>query len=109
TPPAPATPRGGGNSPAIPEPLRSRMAAVPMPAMMQALGMYVPLKSPPTPEDLADGVLFLASDLSRCVTGTTLHVDGGTMAAAGFLEWPFGEGHLPVAAPTSARRLFGDG
>jgi NAD(P)-dependent dehydrogenase (short-subunit alcohol dehydrogenase family) len=106
---APDTTPSEGNHLAIPEPLRSRMAAVPMPAMMQALGMYVPLKTPPTPEDLADGVLFLASDLSRCVTGTTLHVDGGTMAAAGFLEWPFGEGHLPVAAPTSARRLFGEG
>jgi NAD(P)-dependent dehydrogenase (short-subunit alcohol dehydrogenase family) len=106
---APDTTPSEGNYLAIPEPLRSRMAAVPLPAMMEALGMYVPLKSPPTPEDLADGVLFLASDLSRCVTGTTLHVDGGTMAAAGFLEWPFGEGHLPVAAPTSARRLFDDG
>jgi NAD(P)-dependent dehydrogenase (short-subunit alcohol dehydrogenase family) len=106
---APDTTPSEGNYLAIPEPLRSRMAAVPLPAMMQALGMYVPLKSPPTPGDLADGVLFLASDLSRCVTGTTLHIDGGTMAAAGFLEWPFGEGHLPVAAPTSARKLFGDG
>jgi 3-oxoacyl-[acyl-carrier protein] reductase len=106
---APDTTPSEGNQLALPEPLRSRMAAVPLPAMMQALGMYVPLKSPPTPQDLADGVLFLASDLSRCVTGTTLHIDGGTMAAAGFLEWPFGEGHLPVPTPTSARKLFGDG
>jgi NAD(P)-dependent dehydrogenase (short-subunit alcohol dehydrogenase family) len=106
---APDTTPSEGNYLAIPEPLRSQMAAVSLPAMMQALGMYVPLKSPPTPDDLADGVLFLASDLSRCVTGTTLHIDGGTMAAAGFLEWPFGEGHLPIAAPTSARKLFGDG
>lgn len=106
---APDTTPSEGNQLALPEPLRSRMAAVPLPAMMQALGMYVPLKSPPTPQDLADGVLFLASDLSRCITGTTLHIDGGTMAAAGFLEWPFGEGHLPVPPPASARKLFGDG
>ena len=33
---------------------------------------------------------------------------GYCMAAAGFLDWPFGEGHLPVAAPTSAMRLFAD-
>jgi hypothetical protein len=46
--------------------------------------------------------------MARYVTGCALHVDGGTMAAAGFLEWPFGEGHLPVAAPTSALRLFAD-
>jgi hypothetical protein len=69
----------------------------------------VPLQAPPMPEDLADGVLFLASDLSRFVTGTTLHVDGGTMAAAGFLRWPFGEGHLPIPAPASIQRIFGDG
>lgn len=103
---APDTTPSQGNIDAIPEPLRSRMAAVPLDAMYQVLGMYVPLKAPPMPEDLADGVLFLVSDLARFVTGTTLHVDGGTMAAAGFLEWPFGEGHLPVAAPASALKLF---
>jgi len=85
------------------------MAAVSVEVWQQVFGTYIPLKAPPMPEHLADGVLFLASDLSKFVTGTTLHVDGGTMAAAGFLEWPFGEGHLPVAAPQSVRRLFGDG
>lgn len=105
----PDTTPSEGNVNAIPEPLRSRMAAVPMPAMMRNLQMYVPLKAPPMPENLADGVLFLASNLARFVTGTALHVDGGTMAAAGFLDWPFGEGHLPVATPAAARRLFGDG
>jgi len=103
---APDTTPSQGNADAIPEPVRSRMASLPPDVMQKALGMYVPLKSPPLPENLADGVLFLVSDLARCVTGTTLHVDGGTMAASGFLEWPFGEGHLPVAAPQSARRLF---
>jgi NAD(P)-dependent dehydrogenase (short-subunit alcohol dehydrogenase family) len=105
----PDTTPSEGNANAIPEPLRSKMAAVPIPAMMQNMAMYIPLKSPPLPENLADGVLFLVSDLAKFVTGTALHVDGGTMAAAGFLEWPHGEGHLPVAAPTSASRLFGDG
>ena len=105
----PDTTPSQGNAEAIPEPLRSRMAEVPLPAMLQNLAMYIPLKAPPMPENLADGVLFLVSDLARFVTGTALHVDGGTMAAAGFLEWPDGEGHLPVATPTAARRLFGDG
>jgi NAD(P)-dependent dehydrogenase (short-subunit alcohol dehydrogenase family) len=36
------------------------------------------------PDDVAAAVVFLASDLGRFVTGTTLHVDGGTMAASGW-------------------------
>lgn len=103
----PDTTPSEGNANAIPEPLRSRMAEVPLPAMLQNMAMYIPLKSPPMPENLADGVLFLVSDLARFVTGTALHVDGGTMAAAGFLDWPNGEGHLPVATPSAAIRLFG--
>lgn len=33
-----------------------------------------------TPEDVANAALYLASDLSRWVTGTTLYVDGGYSA-----------------------------
>ncbi|WP_146490018.1 SDR family NAD(P)-dependent oxidoreductase [Vibrio sp. T20] len=33
-----------------------------------------------TPEDVANAALFLASDLARWVTGTTLYVDGGYSA-----------------------------
>jgi NAD(P)-dependent dehydrogenase (short-subunit alcohol dehydrogenase family) len=38
--------------------------------------------------DLSGCVLFLASRLSAYVTGTTLHVDGGTSAAAGWFHFP---------------------
>jgi 3-oxoacyl-[acyl-carrier protein] reductase len=52
-------------------------------------GDYQPATLPPlghlgTPDDGAAAVLFLASDLSRFVTGTTVHVDGGTWAAGGW-------------------------
>ena len=37
-----------------------------------------------SPADLADIALFLASDLSRYLTGDSLHVDGGSYAASGW-------------------------
>ena len=56
---------------------------------VQAGGDYEPVTTPPlghlgTPEDAAGAALFLASDLSRFITGTTLHVDGGNWAAGGW-------------------------
>ena len=39
-----------------------------------------------TPEEQADVVLFLASDLARFVTGQTIPVDGGTTAAGGWYK-----------------------
>jgi len=35
-------------------------------------------------DDCAGPIVFLASDLSRFVTGTIIHVDGGSMAASGW-------------------------
>lgn len=46
--------------------------------------LWAPLARVGTPEDVAGPALFLASPLSRFVTGTTLHVDGGTHAAGGW-------------------------
>jgi 3-oxoacyl-[acyl-carrier protein] reductase len=43
-----------------------------------------------TTEDCAAAVVYLASGLSRFVTGTTLHVDGGTMAGSGWQRRPDG-------------------
>ena len=39
-----------------------------------------PLNRVGMPDDIADAVLFLASDLSRWITGTHLVVDGGGLA-----------------------------
>lgn len=43
-----------------------------------------PLQGRGEPDDVAGAALYLASDLSRFVTGTTLHVDGGSHAAGGW-------------------------
>ena len=48
----------------------------------------VPLGRVGDPSDLAGAAVFLASDLSRYVTGETLHVDGGTHASAGWYHHP---------------------
>ncbi len=52
--------------------------------------IIIPLGRKGTGRDLSGCVLFLASDLSAYVTGTTLHIDGGTLAAAGWMCWPEG-------------------
>jgi 3-oxoacyl-[acyl-carrier protein] reductase len=43
-----------------------------------------PLAVMADPDDVAGVVVFLAGDLSRFVTGTTVHVDGGIVAAGGW-------------------------
>ena len=42
------------------------------------------------PDDCAATIVFLAGELSRFMTGTTLHVDGGTDAARGWRRGPDG-------------------
>jgi NAD(P)-dependent dehydrogenase (short-subunit alcohol dehydrogenase family) len=37
----------------------------------------LPLRYVPTPKECAGAVLFLASDLARCMTGQAISVNGG--------------------------------
>jgi NAD(P)-dependent dehydrogenase (short-subunit alcohol dehydrogenase family) len=84
-----------------------RLARLGSDALARAYQMYVPLKRAPSVEDIVNGVLFLASDLSRSITGTTLHIDGGTIAALGFLDWPYGDSFMPAPLGGTLGRLFG--
>jgi len=59
----------------------------------------VPLGRAGVPEDMAGAAVFLASDLASYVTGVTLHVDGGTNAAAGWHRDPDTETWLLGPAP----------
>ena len=45
-----------------------------------ALMAAIPMAAQSEPEDIAEGVVWLASDESRFVTGTDLHIDGGWAA-----------------------------
>jgi NAD(P)-dependent dehydrogenase (short-subunit alcohol dehydrogenase family) len=45
---------------------------------------WVPLGRFGQPSDVAGAAVFLASDLSAFITGTTIHVDGGTFASGGW-------------------------
>ena len=60
---------------------------------------WVPLGRFGHPDDYADVVVFLASDLSRFVTGHVVPVDGGTLAASGWYRRADGRGwtNLPDA------------
>jgi 3-oxoacyl-[acyl-carrier protein] reductase len=76
---------------------------------------FLPTFDPPlghmgTPDDCAGAAVFLASSLSRFVTGTTIHVAGGNRAAGGWRTTPdrsaytLGDGTIhtaPIAAPPS--------
>jgi NAD(P)-dependent dehydrogenase (short-subunit alcohol dehydrogenase family) len=49
-------------------------------AMRELMENFNPIPGMPTPDDVADAVLFLASDEAKWITGHTLPVDGGYLA-----------------------------
>jgi 3-oxoacyl-[acyl-carrier protein] reductase len=52
------------------------------------LGAVVPMRRPGDVDEIASAAVFLASDMSSYITGQTIHVDGGTQAAAGWYHHP---------------------
>ncbi|CUU55074.1 NAD(P)-dependent dehydrogenase, short-chain alcohol dehydrogenase family [Parafrankia irregularis] len=72
---------------------------------------YVPLGREGIAAEIADAAVFLCSDRAAYITGTTLSVDGGTAASAGWLRsgpgWtlqgaPTPSAFTPTPAPTPA-------
>jgi len=61
--------------------IETEMTAVLDAVVVQGWRDAIPLKRGGTPEDIANTVIFLASDLSSYVTGQVLNVDGGMNTA----------------------------
>ncbi len=106
---APDTTFSQGNMNAMPPSFAEGFAKLPPQVQGKGMAMYIPRQEPPPIDALADAVLFLGSDLSTFVSGMTLHVDGGTMAAAGFLDWPFGDGFVPTPLAGTLARMYRGG
>jgi 3-oxoacyl-[acyl-carrier protein] reductase len=60
-------------SPAVPSDMTELMDE----RLQKAAASRRPIKNQGTPDDVAEGALFLCSDRARFITGDTLHVDGG--------------------------------
>jgi NAD(P)-dependent dehydrogenase (short-subunit alcohol dehydrogenase family) len=99
------TPSRTSFSSASPE-FMAKYMALPEEARAAGMAMYIPQKEPPSQEDLANAVLMLVSDLTRSITGITLHVDGGTMASGGFIDWPFDHKWGPAPGVDTLAKLF---
>ena len=63
-------------------------------ATIAGLASVVPMRTLPVPNDIAEAILFFASDAARMVTGAELPVDGGMLAGI----------FAPVGAPVQRSR-----
>jgi NAD(P)-dependent dehydrogenase (short-subunit alcohol dehydrogenase family) len=73
-------------APDVTETLQVPYSQMVRPDDQHLIPVWVPVGRFGTPDDLAGAALFLASDLSAFVTGTTVHADGGTWAAGGWFR-----------------------
>lgn len=56
------------------------------PEKYEAVSSHIPMGRPGKPEEIAEPVLFLASDLASYITGQTLYIDGGLTLYADFAK-----------------------
>ena len=54
---------------------------------LERIKQGIPLGDYPKPEDIADAVVFLASDRARMITGYSIRVDGGMTLPVGTRTW----------------------
>jgi NAD(P)-dependent dehydrogenase (short-subunit alcohol dehydrogenase family) len=64
------------------------LASIAPPGAEAQFGLTVPMGRAGHVDDLAGAAVFLAGDLSRYITGQTIHVDGGTQASSGWYHHP---------------------
>jgi 3-oxoacyl-[acyl-carrier protein] reductase len=59
---------------------------IPTPGIGDDFGVRTPLPVKGHVDDCAGAAIYLAGDLSRFVTGSTIHVDGGNLASSGWVR-----------------------
>jgi NAD(P)-dependent dehydrogenase (short-subunit alcohol dehydrogenase family) len=64
----------------------------------RGLNDYIPLRRSAEPSDIAKAILFFASDMSTCITGTVLPIDGGVANVADLPSIPLGPGAAKKAS-----------
>jgi NAD(P)-dependent dehydrogenase (short-subunit alcohol dehydrogenase family) len=74
---------------------------IPTPGIGMHHGVHTPLPVAGHVDDVAGAAVYLASDCSRFVTGTTIHVDGGNWASGGWMRQPDGSYSLHWLDATS--------
>ena len=54
------------------------------------LNDHIPLRRAAVPADIAKAILFLASDMSTCISGAVVPIDGGMSTVAALPPIPLG-------------------